>query len=908
VSRESRLDQRSDAVETGASIAVAGGLLAANAILSSALDAVPDAIHVVDDELRVLYFSRGFTEWCHRLGVELTDPPGQHLGDLFPFLPESVWREYADVLRSGEILVTEEVAEPAGVPVPALVRKIPVLEHGRVVRIVTIVHDLTEDLRRNEAQGFTQFAIEHTGDAAYWVGPDAKFTYVNAQASRMLGYTREELLDMTVHDIDPAFTPEVWPAHWQDLQRRGSFTLETSHRRKDGSLCPVEMLGNYIRLGDRERNCAFARDITQRKQAEASLRESEERLELALKGAEVGLWDWRPATGELVVDGRWARMLGYTPEELEPRLTGWAALLHPDERTASLAALREHAASGRPFEMEIRMRAKSGEWRWILVRGRVVERDKDGKPLRVAGTPLDITDRKRADHLLHMTQFAVDHSPDAAYWIGEDGGILYANEQACRMTGYSREELLTMSVLDLDPAYTRENWNAYVRETLAMHSDAFETVHRAKDGSRVAVEVALNALRFEAKQYYCIFVRDIRERKRQEEEQRLVERALQRAEHRESLAELAGGVAHDFNNLLMGILGNAELARGKSGTEAVVARHLDAIETSARRAADLARQMLAFAGRASLAAYPTDLSACVRDLLELAQAAVRKGARLEADLAAGLPLALLDSVQIGHLLLDLVSNASEALAETGGVITIRTAAIAATAEDFRDTWYADYDLAPGRYVTLTVSDNGCGMDEPTRARVFEPFFSTKFAGRGLGMPSVLGTVRAHHGAIRLDTEPGLGTVVTVFLPICPDSRQVAPTSGDRAAVAAWPSTGAVLVIDDDPAVRAIAGEALESAGFTVLYAEDGASGIEALRNAAGGVRLVLADLTMPGPDGARVARFVAETRPGVPVLLSSGYSEAEAREQLGETAIAGFLAKPYLPSELLALARRVLGE
>jgi signal transduction histidine kinase/DNA-binding response OmpR family regulator len=382
------------------------------------------------------------------------------------------------------------------------------------------------------------------------------------------------------------------------------------------------------------------------------------------------------------------------------------------------------------------------------------------------------------------------------------------------------------------------------------------------------------------------------------EERRRTEERMRNARKLESLGLLAGGIAHDFNNLLVGVLGNAGLALMELPEEAPARQAVKDIQASAQRAADLTGQMLAYSGKGRFLVEPVNLSRVVEDMTHQLSRVISNKARLELHLAPDLPVIGADGTQVGQVVMNLITNASDALGGKPGLITLTTTLVDASAEMLAST-YLNEQLPPGPYVCLVISDTGIGMDEQTRARIFEPFFTTKVRGRGLGLAAVLGIVRGHRGAIDVRSEVGGGTTFRLLFPatlagIVADAATAAPARY-------WKSTGDILLVDDEEAVRGLATRVLERSGFRVVQA---ASGEEALRYCAEltpALRGVLLDLTMPGLGGEATFREIRRRWPTLPVVVSSGYVPEE-----GELGNVPFLAKPYRPSDLLDVFRKVL--
>jgi len=389
------------------------------------------------------------------------------------------------------------------------------------------------------------------------------------------------------------------------------------------------------------------------------------------------------------------------------------------------------------------------------------------------------------------------------------------------------------------------------------------------------------------------------ERRRRRE----VEEQLRHAQRLESLGVLAGGVAHDFNNLLTGIVGNVSLAMEEAPAGTQIRPWLDQALQAAGQAANLTRQMLAYAGKGKFLIEPVNVSAAVRDVGALLHASVTKNIQLRFELKEGLPPVEADRGQIQQVIMNLVINAAEAIGgERAGTILVGTGTAQLTERELRNAVVRN-GLEPGRYVCLEVRDTGPGMDEETLRRIFDPFFSTKFTGRGLGLSAVMGIVRSHKGTMQVKSAPGDGSVFTMYLP---------PVSAAASHDKQTPSEGSadkrlVLVIDDEETIRQTAKAILEKRGLQVFVAETATGGLEAFRLLADRISLVLLDLTMPVMSGRELLREVRTIRPDVPVLLSSGYDEVDARHRIDGNEVSGFLQKPYTAAELLRQVRNVLG-
>ncbi len=368
----------------------------------------------------------------------------------------------------------------------------------------------------------------------------------------------------------------------------------------------------------------------------------------------------------------------------------------------------------------------------------------------------------------------------------------------------------------------------------------------------------------------------------------------------ESIGVLAGGIAHDFNNLLHVVLGNADIATQRLPPDSPAREPLrDAIQATLH-AADLTRQMLAYSGKGTFVIRDLDLSREVREMGTLLRTAISKQAAIVWKLARDLPAISADPTQVRQVVMNLITNASDALGEEGGAITLRTALVDGASVGGSEP------PAEGPFVMLEVSDTGCGMSSDTLQRIFDPFFSTKFAGRGLGLAAVLGIVESHQGLIRIRTAPGEGTSFRVFLPAA--TSGAAPQQAETAGLTGWRGQGTVLVAEDDEGVRLVAASMLEELGFSVLAAKDGREAAQLIEQNGAAIRAVLLDLLMPRMGGLEVYRRLRAEWPQTPVVLMSGYTEEAVADQLGSSrqAATGFLQKPFLAEELAAVLRPLL--
>ncbi len=480
--------------------------------------------------------------------------------------------------------------------------------------------------------------------------------------------------------------------------------------------------------------------------------------------------------------------------------------------------------------------------------------------------------------------------------------VLDVNQAALRMLGLPSKRPLLGA---LDRLFDRQSLELLREELIAIFDGkAFfegESTNRTAQGKRLDTQVSL-AIPSEQSAFRNMLVctMDITERKRAQEERAALEVRMRDAQRLESLGILAGGLAHDFNNLLTVILGNSSLVLGRLPPESPLVAKLREIRAAAEHAVDLTEQMLVAAGKRSQMRVVIDLGALARDLRDLCQSSLPACARLRTELELELPLVEGDPVQLRQVILNLVANAGEALEGRPGDVTLRAGRVRVAREALANAIGAP-DLGAGEYAYLEVRDTGVGIAAENQAQVFEPFFTTRFTGRGLGLAAVLGIVRSHRGAIQLTSQPGAGSSFRVLLPLGSDAARGEPAPPEPGAVLS--ATGHILVVDDDEAILRLMQAFLEDAGFEVTTVLGGQAGIDAIHGSPQRFDAVILDLVMPEVDGARVFEAIRRVRTDLPVILVSGYAADAARGLLAEGSGASFLHKPFEPEDLVERLR-----
>ncbi len=488
--------------------------------------------------------------------------------------------------------------------------------------------------------------------------------------------------------------------------------------------------------------------------------------------------------------------------------------------------------------------------------------------------------------------------------LDAEGRVLFVSPSCEPILGYEPQEMIGTTPFSLlhpdDVERLAESFLRRVESRAPTGAGSLFRVRHRDGGWRWLQGSGVSHSTAEGSSRVVCVCRDVTGQLHAEAERRQLEEWLQQTRNFESLGVLAGGIAHDFNNLLTPIIGEASLALLDLPERSPLRARLERIRSAAQRAAALTAEMLHYAGMGSLDRRFVDLSELAGGMQELLESAMGRRARLRLELERGLPLVEGDPGRLGQVVRNLVANAAEASPE-GGAVVVRTTAVELDRAAL-SRCFLGHALAEGSYVRLEVEDAGAGMDAETRARLFDPFFSTKFTGRGLGLAAVLGIARSHHGAIEVVSAAGQGTRVCVLLP----SRSAAGPSALREAARSG-SGAKVLVVEDDAAVRALASETLRRAGFVPVCVAEGEDALAWLREEAAGIRAVVLDWMLPGTSGGEVLDALRRLRPDVPVVLVSGHPVEVAAQPLGARGADAFLQKPFLPAELVERLREAFG-
>ncbi|MGE5570080.1 MAG: PAS domain S-box protein [Rhodospirillales bacterium] len=792
-------------------------------------------------------------------------------------------------------------------------RQVLVADANGETGVLQVNRDITERKRFEDAlkENEERFRLifEEGPLAAGIVGTDLRFRQVNRAFCEMLDYSREELEGKRTSDIthpdDIERTLEL--AHLLSEGRIPRYELEKRYLAKSGECIWVRLTAGVIR--DRNGKIIYQlgliENITQQKYARDELRRSEEHFRFLANSIPHLVWAASPDGMVEYHNDRALEYLGLTQEEA--RGDRWIAFVHPDDAGRVAELWQTAMTTGREYHAELRLRrASDGAYRWHLIRA-VPQRDSEGRIVRWFGTSTDIDDLRNAEAALRESEewyrLLAESVPEIIFTALPDAGNDYCNRRWYEYTGLTPEQTAgqgwAQALHPEDWERSRAEWEEAAREGRNVEVEyrlrGVDGVYRWFRGHAQPVYDAAGNL----VKWFGICV-DVDEQKRQEE-------ALRQTQKLESIGLLAGGIAHDFNNLLAVIIGNASLILPNLREED--RQRLEAVIRAGERGSELTRQLLAYAGRGRLTLADVDVSAEMRAIAELMQFPMPKKVELNLKLADDLPAVRADRSQIQQIAMNLVINGAEAIGSNNpGRVTLTTGLRrldAAEARVIQTVAQGVEKPQPGAYVYIEVTDSGSGIDGAIRARIFDPFFSTKFLGRGLGLSAVSGIVRSYGGFIEVDSEAGKGSTFRINLPAAGHRPVPAEPEKPRSeAEARCPET--VLVVDDDAGVRHFVSDALSQQGYRVLQAADGKSALAAFESNAGDISAVFLDLIMPVLGGDEIISELRRKRPDVKIILTSGYDVERAERLVGKEHFAAFLQKPYTAARLVEAVKQAL--
>ncbi len=916
--------------------------------------------------------------------------------------------------------------------------------HGNLLGFQGVARDVTgrreaEQAFRDSESRFRTY-VESSPIGIFETNAEGIVVAANRAEIEIIGYSVDEFAQMSLLDpVAPQHLAKCREA-FESVKRNGQVSLDTQLVTAAGITVWVSITG--VKLSE-NRYLFFSQEVTERKEAEAALRENEERLSLTLEVSNAGCWEWFIETDEVAFDERFHSMLGYQMGELPTALKEWLPYHHEEDMSAWMSKAQECLMGAKPvYESEHRIKSKTGEWKWVFTRGKLVDVGSSESKQRFVGMAMDITERKKAEEalaereVLYRTLFEgardaimvidmegdatgrivsanpvagnmhgysldeltsmtlrdletpddskdlqdrvntvlsgqtlrgelnhvrkdgsvfpveisanlveigghkycmaidrdiserklaeealreseakfksyVESSPIAIFETDFDGAILSVNEASCSITGYSREEQLRMNLLDFATPELRAQYSELLQNYLHSNflmSDVCITVADGKTKWMLISGVKLSDNRL------LFFSQDIDGRKRAEEELIEMERKLLQSQKLESLGVLTGGIAHDFNNLLAAIIGNIELAQENDISSSERELFLEKAMSASMKSASLVRQMLDYSGKGAFQLSEVNLSELVYSNIDMFRMTVPKNINLKVDSSGDDIFVKADVSQIQQVIMNLLINASEALDGKTGTVEITTGA------QYCDKSVISKSLLPEKpepqdMAFIRVRDDGIGMDAETVARIFDPFFSTKFLGRGLGMSVVHGVVRGHKGAAMIDSQPGSGTTISVYLPLLHQAIHMSKADNNLtvgeisdAEDSLRTRKFSVLVVDDEQIVLDLVLAQLQHLNCETFSAMNGKDALKVFGNNPG-IDLVILDMVMPEMGGVEAFERLKELKPEVNIVLCSGYNEEKFKDEFkSEFKPLAFITKPYRYSTLKDLIETLRAE
>ena len=775
---------------------------------------------------------------------------------------------------------------------------------------IAVIVDISDQQRAESALRRMQFSVDQSRDEVYWVERDGGFVYVNQAACRALGYEESELLALSVFDIDTLFSQANWAKHWQMTKQRGSLVIETEHRRKDGNQYPVEIAIDFMEFEGVEYHSAFARDISERREKERAFRERGVFLDRIIDQNPYPIWISDNQGMLIRINDACCRMLGIQRSEVMGLYNVMEDNIVADQ--GRLPLVQSVYAQGKTvrflldYDSSLLQSTPLSQGRHLMLNVTAAPiRDEEGKVTNVIFMHEDITEQKQFEARLQSAhdrfQTLVDSLDGLVYAADmETHEILFINEygrerlgedlvgQICwqHLQGGQKgpcEFCTNDQLLDRDGLPTKgcvwEIYNTRLQRWYELRDRAIEWT----DGHYVRMAIAL----------------DITARKEAEENKKELEMQLRQAQKIEAVGTLAGGIAHDFNNILTPIICYSEMLIESPNLAEPEKQDVAEILTSAIRAQKLVRQILTFSREREHESAPTDVGAVVHESLKLIRASIPANIDIVENFDPEPLLVLGDSTRLHQVVMNLCTNAYQSMLETGGLLKVSLGRAVLDSA-------ATSQLGVGTYLELAVADTGRGMDALTRERIFEPYFTTKEQGTGLGLAVVHGIIQGMRGEIVVESCPGQGTCFHIYLPLIGQvKRKVEESVVDEAELR---GTEHVLLVDDEEVVLTVEARMLSDFGYEVTTRTSSLEALELFRNKYSTFDLVITDQSMPNMTGERLAKEMMAIRPDIPIVMCTGFSSVIDEHKAAEIGIVAFLLKPVLKKELASTVRKVLSQ
>ena len=770
---------------------------------------------------------------------------------------------------------------------------------GQVLGVASQVQDITERKRAEAAmrasEAMYRQLLDCQGEGFTVVDAQECFLMVNPAAEKIFGTKPGTLVGRCLLDFLPSDQQDLIRSQSRLRSQGIHSTYESQIRREDGTLRTLLVTATpWLYPGSEGfQTIGVCRDITEQKEAEAKMLDMTARVSLAARAGGVGIWDYDVVNNRLAWDDQMYRLYGLTADQFGGAYEAWMAGLHPEDAAREDAKVQMALRGEKDFNTEFRVVWADGSIHSIRALG-LVQRDASGQPLHIIGTNWDITEGKQAEEALRESEgkfrdLFERHSAIKLVIDPNTGKIIDANEAATAFYGWSIDQIKQMHIQQINTLSGEATKNE-MEKARSSGCNHFEFRHRRADGSIRDVEVFSNRIESMGKELLYSIVHDITQRNRLEAEKAELEEQNHQLQKAESLGVMAASIGHHFNNKLQAVMANLEVlsALPKGGDPT---KYLAMAKLASEKAAAVSRQMLLYLGNIPGERAPVCLGALCAASLPLLHQALPNGVTLESACPEPGPIITGNGEQLQQLLANLVTNAGEAMGAAGGCVRLSLSTCPASELPTAHRFPIGWQPQGADHACLEVADTGVGIPGADIVKLFDPFYTTKFTGRGLGLSVVLGLVQAHGGAITVASQPGQGSVFRVFLPV--STEEVSRPLKGAFPASEQDSGGTLLLVDDDEMLLESACPLLGLLGFTVLAAKDGIEALEVFRQHQADIRCVITDLTMPRLDGWGLLSALRQLDPTLPVILASGYDKAQVLAGGHLDQPQAYLSKPF---------------
>nr|WP_241697811.1 PAS domain S-box protein [Mariprofundus sp. NF] len=743
-------------------------------------------------------------------------------------------------------------------------------------------------------------SIDNAADAFFMIDMNGYFKDVNQMACSSLGYRRDELLTMSLADMETSFSLDQLSALFSSMQIGEMKSLEGDHLRKDGSTFPVEVRISLNELDGERYILAFARDVSERKQAENILRESETRFKGLAQQVPVPLCYVAKSGDVEFMNSRFTSTFGYTLEDM-PTIEQWWPLAYPDESYREWVLETWGEACQRAIEnqhdiepIEYRVRCKSGDVKTVEISGVFLGED-------LLATLVDMTERIESEANIRKLSLAVEQSGEAIMITDLQGTIEYINPAFSEMTGYTENEALgqkpnLLKSGNQSEAYYKSMWDR-LADGKVWHG---KVVNRKKSGDFYPAMLTISPIKNqqgETTNYIAL--------QQSLEEMEALEAQFHQSQKMEAIGTLVGGIAHDFNNNLAGITGNLYLAKKAAKDIPEIGQRLENVEKLAFGAAATIQQLLAFSRKGVVQMHPLSIASFLKETVKLSEISLPENIAFKLNVNDPDMKINGDITQLQQVLMNLINNAHDAVDDCS------EPCIAISLHRFHadKQFIAMHEgLREGEYACIEVRDNGCGMSEENIQHIFEPFFTTKELGKGtgLGLAMVYGAVKTHGGVIDVQSAQGetSGTTMQIYLPLIESDALLTGDVDMDQVVSGQGET--ILLVDDNQTVLETGRDVLEGLGYQVLTAEDGESAIEVYKTHMSEIDLIILDVVMPKLGGVEALQAIKDFNPEVKAMFATGYDKASTLGGMNQELKERVISKPFAMSKLSQMIREVL--